>query len=217
MKLTIVLADDHRILRQGLKLAIELEQGMKVVGEAGNGLEAVRLALEFRPRVVVMDVNMPELNGIEATRRIRSQAPDIFVIGLSMYFDKRYVLGMLQAGASGYLLKTCSYEELAEALRLVGSGKTYLSAEVAGVVIQSALDQNSGRESHLPGGLTPREKEVLQLVAEGKSTREIADLLELSERTVETHRRRIMVKLNLKNVAELTRYAVREGLTSLYP
>jgi DNA-binding NarL/FixJ family response regulator len=209
----IILADDHKIVRQGLRTLLEKETDLQVVAEADDGRMAVRLARELSPEVVIMDVSMPDLNGIEATRQVIAEAPGVKVIGLSMHSDRRFVMNMLKAGASGYLLKDSAFEELATAIRTVLANKIYLSTEIANIVVKDYL-QGGGDESVF-SVLTPREREVLQLMAEGKSSRQIADHLNISIKTVETHRMQIMHKLEIYSVAELTKYAIREGLSSL--
>lgn len=210
----ILLADDHRILRQGLRALMEREPDLDVVGEAEDGRQALRLAVRIQPDIVVMDIGMRGLNGLEATRQIAHDCPGVRVVALSTYSDKRYVLAMLEAGARGYVLKSAAGEELVRALREVGRGRRFLSPDVTDAVVQSYLEGCAGSSSG-GSGLTPREREVLQLVAEGKTTRQIAELLCVSLKTIETHRYQIMQKLDLHSVAELTRYAVREGLTFL--
>jgi len=215
MKTKILLADDHQIVRDGLHHLLGREKDMEVVAEVENGRAAVQLAAELSPDVVVMDVSMPDMNGIEATRQILRHDEKIKVVALSMHSDRRYVARMLEAGAAGYLVKDSAIEEVVSAIRSVVAGKRYLSPQIVGMVIE-------GYVQHLPDGaatrsavLTLREREILQLLAEGKSTREIAAALCLSGKTVDTHRRKIMNKLNLHSVAELTKYALREGITSL--
>ena len=214
-QLRIILADDHNIVRQGLRSLIEKELGMSVVGEADNGRKTVQLAEELKPDLIIMDVSMPDLNGIEATHQITSEHPDIKVLGLSMHSDKRFVAGILKAGASGYLLKDCAFEEMAGAILAVAHGGTYLSPGVAGSVIQDYIRRLSETDYSPATVLTHREREVLQLLAEGFSTKLIAARLNLSVKTIETHRRQVMEKLNVHSIAELTKYAIREGLTSL--
>ena len=213
MAIKIILADDHKIVRQGLRTMLESEADIEVIGEADDGRMAVRLARELSPQVIIMDVGMPDLNGIEATRQVLAESPGVKVIGLSMHCDRRFVMNMLKAGASGYLLKDSAFEELATAIRMVLGGKVYLSTEIANIVVKDYL-QGGGDESVF-SVLTPREREVLQLMAEGKSSRQIADHLIISIKTVETHRMQIMHKLQIFSVAELTKYAIREGLASL--
>jgi DNA-binding NarL/FixJ family response regulator len=215
MNIRILIADDHQIVRQGLKTLLEKEPDMEVVAEAEDGRRTVTMAKEFTPNVVIMDIKMPDLNGIEASRQILSELPEVRVIALSMYSDRRFVTNMLKAGAHGYLLKDCAFEELAQAIRLVMSNKTYLSPGVAEVVVKDFVTQIPGRSQSVFSVLTARELEVLQLLAEGKRTSQIADLLQISIKTVDTHRQQIMRKLDTRSVAELTKYAIREGLTSL--
>ena len=211
MSVRIILAEDHRITREGLVNLLQERPDMEVVGEAENGREAVKLASELSPDLVIMDVTLPDLNGIDATRIITSGSNNTKVIALSMYSDKQFVQGMIQAGASGYLLKDCAFEELVSAIQAVIQGDTYLSPGIAGIVVQDYLNRSSADTV-----LTNREREVLQLIAEGKSTKEIAACLGVSVKTIETHRRQIMEKLGIFSIAELTKYAIREGLTSLH-
>jgi DNA-binding NarL/FixJ family response regulator len=211
----VLIADDHQIVRQGLRLLLEKEPDLEVVAEAEDGRTTVRLARELKPGVIIMDVAMPGLNGIEATRQIISESPATKVIALSMYADRRFVVNMLKAGASGYLLKDCAFEELTRAIRAVLSHKTYLSPGVTDILVKDCKLGAPMNEVSAYALLTPREREVLQLMAEGKSTAKIADQLHVSVKTVESHRQQLMQKLNLRSVAELTKYAIREGLTSL--
>ena len=215
MTIRILLADDHTVVRHGLRSALEKEPAFEVVAEAENGRSAVALAHKHKPDVVLMDIHMPDLNGTEATRQIVSESPGIKVIALSMYSHKRYVLGMFEAGAAGFLIKNCSFEELARAVRTVADGKRYLNPEIAEVFVESALKPLSKEVTDSLYLLTPREREVIQLIAEGHTSKSIAEQLCISGRTVEAHRREIMRKLNVKSVAELTKFAVREGLTSI--
>lgn len=211
----ILIADDHQIVRQGLRILLEKESDLKVVAEAEDGRSTVRLARELKPGLIIMDVAMPGLNGIEATRQIMAESPATKVIALSMYADRRFVVNMLKAGASGYLLKDCAFEELTRAIRVVLAHKTYLSPGVTDILVKDCKLGAPMNEVSAFALLTPREREVLQLMAEGKSTAKIADQLHVSVKTVESHRQQIMQKLNLRSVAELTKYAIREGLTSL--
>jgi DNA-binding NarL/FixJ family response regulator len=215
MAIRVLVADDHKIMRAGLLSLLEKYEEIQVVAEAENGRRAVQLALDKDPDVVVMDVSMPDLNGMEATRQILDDHPGMRIVALSMHSDKRFVLGMLQAGASGYLLKDCASEELAGAIKTVAAGKKYLSPEIAGIVIDDCIYRTSTPQHTVTSQLSAREREVLQLIAEGWSTRDIASHLYVSVKTVETHRRQIMRKLEIFNVADLTKYAIREGLTSL--
>jgi DNA-binding NarL/FixJ family response regulator len=208
----IILADDHAMMREGLRAILETELGYTVVAQAGNGRETVHLAKTHAPDLVIMDISMPDLNGIEATRQILAELPGTKVIALSMHADKRFVGEMLGAGASGYLLKQSAMDELQQAIQCVMAGKTYISPEIAGAVIQEYVEMKRGAERE---ELTAKEREVLQLIAEGLSTKEIALKLSVSVPTIETHRQHIMAKLRLHTVAELTKYAIRTGLTSL--
>jgi len=215
MSIRILLADDHKITRQGLRSLLDKQQDMEVVAEAEDGRTAVRLVGELSPNVVIMDVTMPDLNGVEATRQIVGQSPDVKIIALSMHSDTLFVTEMLRSGASGYLLKDCAFEELSRAIHAVVAGKTYLSPSVSGVVVDDYLHRLSKADFSDSQVLTDREREVLQLLAEGKSTKQIALKLHISVKTVETHRRQMMNKLDIHTVAELTKYAIRKGLTSL--
>ncbi|MEJ2092258.1 MAG: response regulator transcription factor [Syntrophobacterales bacterium] len=215
MSIRIIIADDHQIVRQGLKLLLEKESDMEVVGEAEDGRSTVTLARDLTPDIVLMDVKMPEMNGIEASHLILSELPDVKVIALSMYSDRRFVIDMLKAGAHGYLLKDCAFEELAQAIRLVMAKKTYLSPGIAEIVVKDYVTLDSRDSQSVFSALTPREREVLQMIAEGKRTSQIANLLHISIKTVDTHRQQIMSKLKTRSVAELTKYAIREGLITL--
>ncbi len=214
MKIRIILADDHHIMRDGLRAILERHENIEVVGEAGNGRTVVDLAARLAPDVVVMDIGMPDLNGVEATRRITNSAPDVKVIALSTYSDKQFILEMLDAGASGYMIKSTASDELLRAIQAVHGNKTYLSPDVAGAVVSTYLDRQGSVQPPVGGVLGPREREVLQLLAEGRTSRQIAQCLDISVNTVDAHRRNIMHKLDMHSIAELTKYAVREGLTS---
>jgi DNA-binding NarL/FixJ family response regulator len=216
MVIRVLIADDHKIMLAGLRSLLEKQTDIEVVAEAENGRKAVQYAMDNKPDVVVMDVSMPDLNGIEATKQIVASLPDTRVIALSMHSDKRFVMGMLRAGASGYLLKDCASQELANAIIQVAGGKKYLSPEITGVVIDDFLLGASSEKVATPTSpLSAREREVLQLIAEGWSTKQIASHLYVSIKTIETHRRQIMKKLDLHSIADLTKYAIREGLTSI--
>jgi two-component system response regulator NreC len=215
MSYRIVLADDHRLMREGLKTLIAGESDLEVVGEAEDGRTAVSLALDLEPDLVIMDVAMPGLNGIEATRQILKQVPKVRIIALSMHSDRRFVGEMLKVGASGYLLKDGAFDELVRAIRAVLGGQTYLNPRVASIVIEHHVRRPRAETSSVWSVLTSREREVLQLLSEGKTSKQIAAQLHISAKTVESHRRQITDKLGLRSVAELTKYAIREGLTSL--
>ncbi|MBI5686681.1 MAG: response regulator transcription factor [Verrucomicrobia bacterium] len=214
MKTRVLLVDDHKIMREGLRSLLAVTPGVEVVGEAGDGRTAVQLALKLTPDVVVMDIGMPDLNGVDATRQIKARAPQTKVIALSLHSDERFIAGMFKAGASGYLLKDGAFEELAHAIRTVAAGHIYLCPRITRTVIQDYL-RDAQAAAVAGAALSDREREVLQLIAEGKNTKEIAGSLDVSVKTVETHRARLMERLGVRSVAGLTKYAVREGLTSL--
>jgi DNA-binding NarL/FixJ family response regulator len=215
MTTRILLADDHRIVRAGLRALLEKQPGLEVVSEAQDGRSAVKAALDLAPDVVILDISMPDLNGIDAARQIATAQPNVKIIVLSMHSDKKFVPEAFKAGACGYLLKDCAVEELVNAVRTVLSGQPYLSPRIAGVMLGEFLQRFEPRDKSAFSVLSPREREVLQLLAEGKSTKDIAFKFRLSTKTVEAHRQRIMDKLNVRTIAELTKYAIREGLTSL--
>jgi two-component system, NarL family, response regulator NreC len=217
LAIRIVIADDHTVLRLGLRTLLDMQPDMQVVGEAGDGRALLAIVKELLPDVALMDIGMPNLNGIEATREALVIHPELRVLALSMFSDEQYVAGMLRAGASGYLLKSCDFEELATAVRTVMTGRVHLSPGIAGTVLEGYLSHIDNDHVEPAAILSHREREVLQLLAEGLATKAIAHRLNLGERTVETHRRQIMEKLSLHSVAELTKYAVRQGLTSLDP
>ena len=214
-KIRILLADDHQLMRSGLRLLIEQQPDLTVVGEAGNGREVVSLAKSLKPDVVVMDIGMPNLNGIEATHQITQIHPEIAVVILSMHSDEGYVLRVLKAGAKGYLLKDSAEADLIKAVHAVAGGKSFFSPAVSKVLLDDYVRKlkRTGIEDAYDL-LTPREREILQLIAEGKSNKDVANLLNLSVYTVETHRSNIMEKLHLRGLPELILYAVRKGIIS---
>ena len=211
-----LIADDHRIMREGLRSLLERSGNFECIAEADDGYQAVKLAIELHPDIVIMDIAMPNLNGIEATRQIKSELPEVEVVVLSMHATRNYVLQVLQAGASAYLLKDSAYEELSTALLAISRGGMYLSPAIAKTAALANLKAGpSGGVTAQAEHLTKRELQVLQLIAEGKSTKDIAARLELSVKTVETHRKQIMDKLEIRSIAGLTKYCIREGLTTL--
>lgn len=217
MSIRIILADDHAILRHGLSKLIQQQEDMEVIAQAGDGHSIVDLTRELSPDVVVMDIGMPDLNGIDATMQITRDFPTVKIIGLSMHSGKKFISEMLKAGACGYLLKDCAFEELITAIKTVMEGKTYLSPSIADVIVENYVRPSGQEESSVFSTLSQREREVLQLLSEGKTTKQIGMMLHISSKTVEGHRLRIMQKLNIDNVANLTKYAIREGLTSPNP
>lgn len=215
MSIRVLLADDHRIVRDGLAMLIGREPDLELVGVAEDGSTAVRLARELQPDVVVTDISMPGMNGIEAVRRIRGEGGEVQVLCLSVHDEDRLVLAMIEAGASGYVLKECSFEELAVAIRQVMSRRIYLSSALSGVLVREFRNRRSAPAVTAWTTLTTREREMVQLFSEGYTTQEIAERLHVSPKTVATHRENILHKLQVRGIAELTRYALREGLSSL--
>jgi two-component system, NarL family, response regulator NreC len=212
-KIRVLLADDHNLIRAGLRRVVESQPEFTVAGEAEDGRQAVAMAESLKPDVAVLDIGMPLLNGIEAARQIRAAQPDTQIVMLSMHSDEGYVLRALKAGAKAYLLKDSAEADLARAIRAAAEGKSFFSPAVGKVLLEDYMRklQRTGKEDSYEL-LTPREREILQLVAEGKSSKEIANLLDLSVYTVETHRARVMQKLNLHGIPELILYAVRKGI-----
>ncbi len=210
----ILLVDDHKIVREGLRLILELIEGVEVVAEADNGPGALALAKQLRPDVVIMDIIIPGMNGIDTTAEIIGEVSGIKIIALSMHSDKRYVLRMLRAGAHGYLRKDCASEELEAAIQTVLSDRIYISPQLSGFDVTGAVEKSELVTSLTFSLLSPKERRVLQLIAEGKTTKQIATQVNAAEKTVEKHRQRVMEKLDIHSIAELTKYAIREGLTS---
>jgi DNA-binding NarL/FixJ family response regulator len=215
MKTRILLVDDHGVVREGLRSLIEKQPDMEVVGEAENGRKAVELVRELLPDVVITDITMPNLNGVDATRQIIREFPKVKVLALSIHSNRAFVADMLKAGASGYVLKECTFDELVKAVRTVVNGGTYLSAKVAGVVVSDYVKRLSATPVSVLDALTERDREVLQLVGEGSNTKQIARVLHISSKTVEAHRRKIMDELDAHSVADLVRIAILGGLASL--
>ncbi len=212
----ILLVDDHRIFREGMKALLEKCPEVESVAEAADGSQAVKHALEKFPDVIIMDVSMPILNGIEASKQILHENPDAKIIVLSMHADRRFVIEALRTGILGYLIKETAFEELYSALKAVLQGRNFLGTRITEMVVKAFLKSApKGEAPSIFEILSPRERQVLQLVSEGKSTKEIGGLLQISVKTVETHRQQIMAKLNLNSIAELTRFAIKEGLTPL--
>lgn len=214
MAIKMLLVDDHEIMRQGLYMLLEKQPDIEVVGMAHNGGMAMEMARELAPDLIVMDVNMPGLDGVDATRQITATDSKVKIVALSMHAKKGFIVEMLKAGASGYVLKESAFSELIAAINTVLSGEVFLSSKITRIVIDDYVqDRTGGGLQSAP--LTERENEVLKLIGDGKSSKEIALLLELSVKTVDACRRRIMAKLNIDSVADLVKYAIREGLTSL--
>ena len=220
-RMTVMLVDDHAMLRAGIRSFLEQQDGIEVVAEAQDGREAISLARKHAPDIVLLDIGMPGLNGLEATRQIHAQDPAINIIALSVHADSRYVTGMFDAGGKGYLLKTCESDELLRAMDAVKKGQTYVTPDVAHVLATPPREERGRGPGHHGAGLpppeilTPKEREVLQLIAEGVTSKEISARLRTSLKTTETHRTNLMRKLGLHSVAAVTRYAIREGITTL--
>ena len=215
MKIKVLLVDDHAIIREGLRSLLEKQPEMEVIADTDDGRKALRLVQKLSPDIVIMDITMPGLNGIEATGQITAEFPDVKVIALSIHSKRRYVADMLSAGATGYILKECLFDELVAAIKAVATGGRYLSPRITDVVVSDYVKRLSASADSPFEALKAREREVLQLVAEGKSTKQIALELHVSIKTIEANRRQIMDKLNIHSIAELTKYAVREGLTTI--
>ena len=215
MENKILICDDHKIFREGLRALLEKQPGIKVVGEARDGIEAVHLAKELFPDIVIMDISMPGLNGIEASRKLAKTHKSARVIALSMHNDRKYVTEIFKAGARAYLLKDSAFEELMDAIKAVNCGRFFLSAGITSLVLGDYIKGSAGDPRSPFTILSSREREVLQLLAEGLRTKEISHKLALSVKTVETHRKRIMEKIGIQTIAGLTRYAVKEGLITL--
>ncbi|OGS07553.1 MAG: DNA-binding response regulator [Elusimicrobia bacterium RIFOXYA12_FULL_51_18] len=215
MEKKILICDDHKIFREGLRALLEKQPGIKVIGEARDGIESVRLAKELSPDIVIMDISMPGLNGIEASRKLAKTRKAARIIALSMHNDRKYVTEIFKAGARAYLLKDSAFEELLDAIKAVNCGRFFLSAGITSLVLSDYIKGPAGDPRSPFTILSAREREVLQLLAEGLRTKEISHKLDLSVKTVETHRKKIMEKIGITSIAGLTRYAVKEGLVSL--
>lgn len=216
MTIRVMLVDDHKILRDALKIVLAREEDINFVGEASNGIEALKLIKEIRPDVVVMDIGMPDMGGIQTTLALRQAYPEIRILALSTFFDRRIVMQMLDAGANGYIVKSAGSEELLRGIRAVFAGRSYLCPDVSQIVIES-VRANQSTEKNNGSRLGRREREVLKLLAEGLTSPEIGGRLHIATSTVEVHRRNIMRKLDLHSIAELTKYAIRHGLTEVDP
>jgi len=210
----ILIADDHGVVREGMKVLIDNQPDMEVVGEAEDGLMVTQLAKELSPDIIIMDISMPNLNGVEATRLILEENPDIRVIALSVHLDKHFVTEMLKAGASGYVLKSCLFDEVLRALRTVNRSERYLSPKITDVVLDDYIHYMATYNKSADDQLTARERQIVQMLAEGKSTKQVASRLHISPKTSDANRRQIMNKLGISSLAELTKYAIRKGLTS---
>jgi DNA-binding NarL/FixJ family response regulator len=217
MPTKVLLVDDHAIIRQGLSSLLEKQPDIEVVGGVEDGRQAIDTVRKLNPNLVIMDISMPNLNGIDATRKISEESSGVKIIALSIHSSRRFVAEMLKAGASGYILKDCLFDELIEAIRTVLGGGIYLSPKITGIVIDDYVQRLSKQYQSNGPVLSDREREVLQLLAEGKSTKQIALSLHVSAKTIESNRRNIMEKLRINSVAELTKYAIREGITPLEP
>jgi two-component system response regulator NreC len=215
MKTRIILADDHQIIRDGLKALIEQEKTFELIGEASDGRTTVQLTQKLNPDLVIMDISMPGLNGMEAAIQILESNPGIKIIALSVHAEKQFVAGMLRAGASAYLLKDCAFRELKEAVTLVMQNQIYLSPKISGIIIKDYKEKLIKENHSVFSVLTKREREVLQLLAEGKTIKQIAGNLFISAKTVETHKQNLMNKLSVYNLPDLVKYAINQGIVSL--
>jgi DNA-binding NarL/FixJ family response regulator len=214
MTIRILITDDHQLFREGIANLLSASSGVEIVAQAENGLEAIDKAKELKPDIVIMDIGMPKMNGVEATRVLLNELPDIKVLTLSMHSDKQYIKEALEAGAHGYLFKNCTYDQLVEAVNTICNGRKYLGDKITDVLIHDYL----GKEKDVfknGKDLSVRESEILGLLAEGKSTREISEMLFISVKTVGTHKQNILEKLNLKTNADLIKYAIKKGMVSL--
>lgn len=212
----ILIADDHGIVREGLRSLLEKQEKYKIVGEAADGAAAVKLAKEVKPDVIIMDISMPNLNGIQATRLILEDDPDIGIVALSMYYNRRFAIKMLKAGAKAYVLKSYLFDELTRALEAVSKNEHYLSPRITDILLDeyASVDSKSGDDDKVKNVLSERERNIVRLLSEGQSIKEIAAQLDISPKTADANRRQIMHRLGVDSIAELTKYAIREGLSS---
>ena len=213
--ISVIIADDHELVRSGIRSMIEKRSDMKVVAEAENGRTTLKLVQKLSPDIVIMDVKMPDLNGIEATRQVLDNSPGVKILALSMHSDKDFIREMLKAGASGYMLKDSAFSEVVNAIHAVVSNEVYLDPHIAKIVTEDYVCNLSNNDSSIRSVLTSRELEAIQLLAEGKSMKQVARILKVSIKTIESRRRNIMDKLGIDNIADLVKYSIREGLTSL--
>lgn len=215
MQRTVLIADDHEIVRQGLRAMLQTMEEINVIGEAESGSQILKMTRQRRPDLVIMETVMPDLNGFEAAAAIRNEFSDVKVMALSVHSDKKFILGMLKAGASGYILKECALQELATAVRSVLSGGVYISPKIAVHVVSDYIQTSGEPPGPCADSLSAREREVLQLIADGKNTKEIAAYLNISVKTVETRRKGIMDKLGIRTIAGLVKFAIKQGLTEV--
>jgi DNA-binding NarL/FixJ family response regulator len=214
MAVKVLIVDDHEIMREGMSALLRKYSQFEVVGQATDGRQALEMASQLKPDVIIMDVGMPNLNGVDATKKLISMYPDLKIMALSAHSDGAIVAKMIKAGASGYMLKESAFDELIEGLNTLLDGKTFLCNKISKVVFSDYVGMVTNPKAKSGDGLSSREREVLQLVAEGNTTKEIAEVLKLSTKTIDSHREHIMEKLGIRNIAGLTKYAIREGLTS---
>ena len=214
MKIKVLVVDDHQLFREGIVTLLFSAENIEVIAQAEDGLDAIEKAKHYKPDVVLLDITMPRMNGIEATKKLKALMPGIKIVSLSMHSEKQYVKGVLEAGADGYLLKNCTHRQLTDAIQSVYDGKKYLSEDITGMVISGYLAPSNSEASEYEK-LSVREKEIFHLFAEGKTTREISDVLFISVKTVNTHKQNILVKLELKSNTDIVKYALKNGLINL--
>jgi len=214
MKIKVLVVDDHQLFREGIVTLLFSAENIEVIAQAEDGLDAIEKAKHYKPDVVLLDITMPRMNGIEATKKLKALMPGIKIVSLSMHSEKQYVKGVLEAGADGYLLKNCTHRQLTDAIQSVYDGKKYLSEDITGMVISGYLAPSNSEASEYEK-LSVREKEIFHLFAEGKTTREISDVLLISVKTVNTHKQNILVKLELKSNTDIVKYALKNGLINL--